>query len=77
MPPKNMNYVDYMLPFKLLYRDVDSSEVSNLDKEFIKNRLRNKNRLFHHTRTLVKFLRRIYPKWNLMHRTSVLKTRVL
>ena len=28
-----------MLPFKLLYRDVDSLEVSNLDKEFIKSRL--------------------------------------
>ena len=29
-----------MLPFELLYRDVDSLEVSNLDKEFIKSRLR-------------------------------------
>ena len=31
-----------MLPFELLYRDVDSLEVSNLDKEFIKSRLREK-----------------------------------
>ena len=30
-----------MLPFKLLYRDVDSLEVSNLDKELIKSRLRD------------------------------------
>ena len=28
-----------MLPLELLYRDVDSLEVSNLDNEFIKNRL--------------------------------------
>ena len=39
--PKNINYTDFMLPFKLLYRDVDSLEVSNLDKEFIKSRLRD------------------------------------
>ena len=30
-----------MITFKLLYRDVDSLEVSNLDKEFIKSRLRD------------------------------------
>ena len=41
IPPKNINYADYMLPFELLYRDVDSLEVSNLDKEFIKSRLRD------------------------------------
>ena len=37
IPPKNINYVDYMLPFELLYRDVVFLEVSNLDKEFIKS----------------------------------------
>ena len=30
-----------MLPFELPYRDVDSLEVSNLDKELIKSRLRD------------------------------------
>ena len=39
IPPKNINYADYMLPFELPYRDVNSLEVSNLDKEFIKSRL--------------------------------------
>ena len=38
---KNINYADYMLPFELLYRDVDFLEVSNLDKEFIKSKLRD------------------------------------
>ena len=41
IPPKNRNYADFMLPFELLYRDVDSLKVSNLDKEFIKSRLRD------------------------------------
>ena len=31
IPPKNINYADCMIPFELLYRDVDSLEVSNLD----------------------------------------------
>ena len=30
-----------MIPFQLLYRDVDSLEVSNLDKEFVKSMLRD------------------------------------
>ena len=41
IPPKNINYADFMLPFQLLYRDVDSLKVCNLDKEFIKSRLRD------------------------------------
>ena len=40
-PPKNINYADCMLPFELLYRDVEFLEVSNLDKEFVKSRLRD------------------------------------
>ena len=39
IPPKNINYTDFMLSFELLYRDVDSLKVSNSDKEFIKSRL--------------------------------------
>ena len=65
IPPKNINYADYILPFEVLYRDVDFLEVSNLDKEFIKSRLRDS--AFHHTRILVKLSRRSYPKRNLMH----------
>ena len=41
IPPNNINYADYMIPFELPYRDVDSLEVSNFDKEFIKSRLRD------------------------------------
>ena len=41
IPPKNINYADYLLPFELLDGEVDSLEVSNLNKEFIKSRLRD------------------------------------
>ena len=39
--PKNINYTDFMLPFELLYRDVDYLKVSNLDKEFINSKPRD------------------------------------
>ena len=32
IPPKNINYADFMLTFELLYKDADLLEVSNLDK---------------------------------------------
>ena len=41
VPPNNINYADYMLPFELLYRDVDSLEGFNLDDEFIKSELKD------------------------------------
>ena len=51
---------DYMIPLELLYRDVDSLEVSNLDKKFVK--VGSEILPFHHTRTLVKLLRRTYQR---------------
>ena len=65
IPTKNINYADYMLPFELLYRDVSSLEVSPLIMNLSKVGL--ETLLFHHTRILVKLLRRTYPKRNLMH----------
>ena len=74
--PPNINYADFLLPFELLYRDVDPLEVSNLDKEFI-SKIGSETLLFHHIRALVKLLRRTCPKRNLMHYKSFLKTRIL
>ena len=54
-----------MVPFKLLYRDADSLEVSELSKGLSK--VGSEILLFHHTRALVKLLRRTYLKRNLMH----------
>ena len=41
IPPKNVNYADYLLPFELLFTDIDLCEVPNYDKEFIRSRLRD------------------------------------
>ena len=41
IPPKNVNYADYLPPFELLFRDSDLCEVPNYDKEFIRSRLRD------------------------------------
>ena len=39
--PKNVNYADYLLPFELLFRDIDLCEVPNYDIEFIRSASRD------------------------------------
>ena len=41
VPPKNVNYADYLLPFGFLFKDVDLCENSSCDKEFIRSRSRD------------------------------------
>ena len=41
IPPKNVNYTDYLLPFELLFRNIDLCEIPSYDKEFIRSRLRD------------------------------------
>ena len=60
IPPENINYADCVLPFKLLYWDVDSLEDSNLDKEFIKSKPRDSD--FSLYKDTVKNLEKNLPK---------------
>ena len=41
IPPKNIKYSDYLLPFELLFRDVDSLNFSSFDRECVKSRLQD------------------------------------
>ena len=41
IPPKRLDYPDHMLPFQLLFRDMNKNEMHNEDKEFIKIRLKD------------------------------------
>ena len=41
IPPKDINYADYLLPFELVYRDINSLRISNFDLDCIKARLRD------------------------------------
>ena len=38
IPPKRLAYADHILPFELLFRDINKDEMSNEGKEFIKTR---------------------------------------
>ena len=64
-----------MMPFELVYRDVDSLEVSNLDKEFVKSRLRDSG--FASYKDASKTFEKNLPKQNLMHWKSFIKTKIL
>ena len=41
IPPQNLNYADYLLPFELLFRDIDVLDIPSTDKDFIQGRLRD------------------------------------
>ena len=41
IPQKNIKYSDYLLPFELLFRDVNSLNFSSFDKECDKSRSRD------------------------------------
>ena len=41
IPPKRLDYEDHMLPFELLFRDINKNEMLNEDKEFLKTRLKD------------------------------------
>ena len=38
-PPKAVEYSEFLLPLEMLFRDINSLEVSNLNKECVKSRL--------------------------------------
>ena len=39
IPPKAIEYSEFLIPFEMLLRDINSLEVSNLNKECVKSRL--------------------------------------
>ena len=41
IPPKTIEYSEFLVPFEMLFRDINSLEVSNLNKECVKSRLRD------------------------------------
>ena len=40
-PKKSLNYADYLLPFELLFRDIDLLDIPRTDRDFIQGRLRD------------------------------------
>ena len=41
LPPKNLEYADYMVSFELLFRDINTTNLSNIQNETIKSKLRD------------------------------------
>ena len=72
--PKILNYAGYILPFQLLFRDINLLDISRTDRDFIQGRLRDH---IHHTEMRVKILIRIYRKMNNLLWILLLKTKTL
>ena len=41
IPPKTLEYADYVLPFELLYRDIDNLDITTEKKEVLKTRIKD------------------------------------
>ena len=41
IPPKTLEYVDYLLPFELLYHNIHNLDITNEKKEVLKTRIKN------------------------------------
>ena len=65
VPPKAIEYSEFLVPFEMLFRDINSLEVSNLDKECVKSRLRDS--AYTSFKQVSKILRKIFQKRSLKH----------
>ena len=41
IPPKAIEYLEFLLPFKMLFREIASLDIGNFNKECVKSRLRD------------------------------------
>ena len=41
IPPKILEYTDYLLPFELLYHDIHNLDITNENKEVLKTRTKD------------------------------------
>ena len=65
IPPKTVEYSKFLVPFETLFRDINRLEVSNLNKECVKSRLRNS--AYISFKRFLRFLRKIFQKRRLKH----------
>ena len=65
IPPKTIEYSEFLVPFDMLFRDINSLEVSNLNKECVKSRLRDS--AYTSFKQVLRFLRKIFQKRRLKH----------
>ena len=60
IPPKTIEYSEFLVLFEMLFRYINSLKVNNLNKECVKSRLRDSAyTLF---KQLFKFLRKVFQK---------------
>ena len=55
IPPKTLEYADYLLPFELLHRNIHNLDITNEKKEVLKTRIVHFLRLTLTMKTLFKF----------------------
>ena len=54
IPPENLEYSEFLLPFELLYRDIQNLDVIDQNKQLLKGRIKDSafHNLIHITKTV-------------------------
>ena len=64
IPPKAIEYLEFLLPFKMLFREIASLDIGNFNKECVKSRLRDNT---HRLSKFPRYLTKIFPEKRLKH----------
>ena len=54
IPPDKLEYSDFLLPFELLYRDIQNLDVTDQKKQLLKARIKDEEVHFHHLVHIIK-----------------------
>ena len=66
IPPKAIEYSEFLLPFKMLFREITSLDIGNFDKECVKSRLQYRA-CSHHLSIFPRYLTKVFPDRKLKH----------
>ena len=65
IPPKVIEYSEFLLPFEVLFREITSLDIGDFSKECVKSRLRDTHT--HHLSKFLGYLTKIFPGRTLTH----------
>ena len=66
IPPKAIEYSEFLLPFKMLFREITSLDIGNFNNECVKSRLRY--RVYsHHLSMFPRYLTKVFPERKFKH----------
>ena len=67
IPPKAIEYSEFLLPFEVLFREITGLYIGDFNKECVKSRLRDTLTHTHHLSKFPGYLTKMFPERRLKH----------